>query len=95
MSPEQVFFAFLCCWVYRCELSKHKSFGFKRQLIMDYLNINFLWQLQLIFSGDQEENNVLFFVVGIIVMGELSKNNLCVCKGQLMKIQGFTFSGDQ
>ena len=41
---KEEFFAFLCCWFYRYELSKHRFF---------------------------------------------------VCQGQLMKIQGFTFSGDQ
>ena len=37
VSSEQVFFAFLCCWLYRYELFKH---------------IFFVCEGQLIFSGD-------------------------------------------
>ena len=40
MSPEQVFFAFLCCRLYPYRLSKH---------------IFFVCKTQLIFSGDQEK----------------------------------------
>ena len=61
MSPQQVFFAFLCCWLYRCGLSKQKIFEREEQLVL---------------IGDQGKNNVLFFVVGFIIVGYLNINIL-------------------
>ena len=51
MSPEQVLFAFLCCWLCLYRLSEHKFFVYKGQPI---------------FSGDHEKNIVEVFGAGIL-----------------------------
>ena len=33
VSPEKIFFAFLCCWLYRYGLSKHRVFVCERELM--------------------------------------------------------------
>ena len=49
MSPEQIFFVFdfLCYWLYRYGLSKHKFFDREGKQLMKIL--------RFIFSGDQEK----------------------------------------
>ena len=56
-SPEQVYFAFLCSWLYRYGLSKHKFFVCEVQLMKI---------LGFIFSGDQERNHVELFHARIL-----------------------------
>ena len=57
VSPGQVFFAFLCCWLCCYEISQHKFFVCERQLMKI---------LSVILSGDQEKNHVEFFDTGIL-----------------------------
>ena len=54
---EQVFFAFICCWLYRYRLSKHKFCVCKGQLMKI---------LGFVFNGDQEKNYVEFSDAGIL-----------------------------
>ena len=57
VSPEQVFFAFLCCWLYRYGLSKDNFFVCEGQLMK---------KLGFIFDGDQEKNHKEFFNAAIL-----------------------------
>ena len=57
VSPQHVFLAFLCCWFYRYELSKHRFFAREGHLIK---------MLGFIFSGDKEKSHVEFFDAGIL-----------------------------
>ena len=58
VSPKQVyFFAFLCYWLYRYGLSKHKFFVSEGQLMKI---------IGFIFSGDQEKDHIEFFSAGIL-----------------------------
>ena len=49
--PRKYFLAFLCCWLYHYGLSEHDFF---------------VYEGQLIFSGDQEKNHVESFDAGIL-----------------------------
>ena len=59
VSPEQVIFAFLCCYIYCYGLFKYNFFVYEGQLMKI---------LGFIFSGDQEKSHVEFFDVGILRM---------------------------
>ena len=52
VSHEQVFFAFLWCWLYRYGLSKYKLFVREGQLMK---------MLGFSFSGDQEKKSYIAF----------------------------------
>ena len=52
VSPQQVFFAFLCCWLYRYGLSKHNFSVCKGQLMKI---------IEFIFSRDHEKKSYIIF----------------------------------
>ena len=57
VSHEQVFFAFLCCWLYCYGLSKYTFFVCEGQPMK---------MLGFSFSGDQEKKSSITFNAGIL-----------------------------